>query len=468
MDTTTISENINLALVKVKIFLVSLFQNVGSALSNTWVYVKPLFSNFFDTFGQKTITLYQVIAQHNFFLQILGVVITISTINWAIWLMRRARSTFYKPYKEVYQASTSVVIPVYQEKKYTLKDTIDSILKNNPDEIIIIFDQTEKKLMSFVRENYKHVRKIKTHFIDVPGKRPALAKGIELAQHEIVVLVDSDTQWKTSHFLENLIKPFRNPKVGATGSRQKVKFKDTWVQKIIDWNLDLKYSDYIPSDSISGSVLCLSGRTAAYRRDIIVPVLDKLVNEYFLGHHCVGGDDTRLTTLVLQQGYKAIYQDNAVAETEFHPSIWPFLKQKTRWSRNSFRAYLRAIFSAWPWKQRRWQYLISAYYTLVPGISALVGVAFFSYAIYYREYSFIYFWIAWLFISRLIKGYSHLKKHPEHLYLWPTEVLYFFILSFIKLYAFFTLTWESWAGSRGDYKIVKGKRVATKAAKSPA
>jgi hyaluronan synthase len=351
---------------------------------------------------------------------------------------------------------------VYKEKKYTLKDTIDSILKNNPDEIILILDHTEEKLMKFLRDDYKHIRKIKPYYIDIPGKRAALAKGIRLAQSEIVILVDSDTQWKTDHFLQNLIAPFKDPKVGGTGSRQKVKLKDTWAQKIIDWNLDLKYSDYVPSDSLSGSVLCLSGRTAAYRRKILLPVLDKLTNERFLWHRCLGGDDTRLTSLALQQGYKTIYQENAVAESEFHPSLWMYLKQKVRWSRNSFRCYIKAILSPWPWRQGRWQYLMAAYHTIAPGIASFLGFAFFFYALYIGEYSFVYFWIIWLFVSRVIKGYSHIKRHPKEAYLLPAVVMYYFLLSFVKLYAFLTLTFESWSGSRDNYKIKGGKRVAYK------
>lgn len=447
-----------------KLILYDFFMMIGSKVSYFLQNAKPLFLNFMEIFVQKATILYQSILQYDFLIGLLGAVIAIGTINWAIWLMRRARSTFYKPVTGKYEATTSVIIPVYKEKRYTLKDTIDSILRNNPDEVIIIFDHTEKNLMKFVNDTYRNIRKLKTYYINLPGKRPALAKGIELAQSEIVVLVDSDTQWKTENFLESLIAPFRDPKVGGTGSRQKVKVKETWAQKIIDWNLDLKYSDYVPSDSIAGSVLCLSGRTAAYRRKILLPVLHKLTNEYFLWHRCLGGDDTRLTSLVLQQGYKTIYQDNAIAESEFHPSLVTYLKQKIRWSRNSFRAYIKAILSRWPWKQERWQYLIAAYHTIAPGITALIGFTFFAYALYLQEYTFVYFWIAWMFLSRLIKGYSHIRQHPREAYLLPGVVLYYFLLSFIKLYAFLTLGVESWSGSRNDYRIIGGKRVAYKTA----
>src|SRR3989344_290315 len=210
---------IKLILLNIQIRLTEFSEDIKTGLSNLWIYLKPslielgsnakmLFSDFLDTFVKKAIVLYEAIIQYDFLFAFLSAILAIGTINWAIWLMRRARSTFYRPYKEKFQATTSVIIPVYKEKKYTLKDTIDSIIRNNPNEIILIFDHTEKSLMKFVQENYKNNTKVKAHFIDLPGKRPALAKGIKLAQHEIVVLVDSDTQWKTEHFLENLIAPF--------------------------------------------------------------------------------------------------------------------------------------------------------------------------------------------------------------------------------------------------------------------
>ena len=53
----------------------------------------------------------------------------------------------------------------------------------------------------------------------------------------------------------------------------------------------------------AGAVACLSGRTAAYRRSVVLPVLTNLEDEYFLGRRCISGDDGRLTWLVLAQGW---------------------------------------------------------------------------------------------------------------------------------------------------------------------
>ena len=45
----------------------------------------------------------------------------------------------------------------------------------------------------------------------IPGKRPALAKGILASTGSIIALVDSDTIWEP-HTKENLIAPFKKDK----------------------------------------------------------------------------------------------------------------------------------------------------------------------------------------------------------------------------------------------------------------
>lgn len=388
---------------------------------------------------------------------LLTLTLVFGSINWVIWFVRRTRSINYIPIKGSYEASTSVVIPVYNETYEVLKDTVDSVLKNRPDEVILILDHTEAEIMKSIKAEYKD--KVKCHFIIEPGKRPALAKGINLSKGDIVVLVDSDTRWVGENFLKNLIVPFKDPKVGGVGTRQKVKERSSWGQRIIDWVLDLKYSDYIKSDSLSGSVLCLSGRTAAYRREILLPELDKLTEERFLWHKCQGGDDARLTTLVLMQGYNTVYQDTSLAKTSFDRRFIVYLRQKIRWSRNSFRTYLKSIFSAWPWKQKRFYYLMSAYHTLVPGLLFLLSMAFVIYSVYLQLYILAYIWIIWAFLSRIIKGFSHLRKEPSAITLLPIIVFFYFFLSFIKLYAFLTMTRERWSGSRKNYRIKNGIRI---------
>src|SRR5918993_951884 len=98
-------------------------------------------------------------------------------------------------------------------------------------------------------------------------------------------------------------------------------------------------------------VACLSGRTAACRRALLLPLLPGLEQEVFMGRECVAGDDGRLTWLILSTGFRTVYQSNARAVSMFPNSLRAFFKQRVRWSRNSYRCYLTSIAKGWLWRQ---------------------------------------------------------------------------------------------------------------------
>ena len=106
----------------------------------------------------------------------------------------------------------------------------------------------------------------------------------------------------------------------------------------------------MPAIGRAGAVVCISGRTAAYRREVVLPVLPHLEDEFFLGRRCIAGDDGRLTWLVLASGYRTVYQSTAHALSMFPTTFRAFCKQRVRWSRNSYRCYLTAMWKGWLWR----------------------------------------------------------------------------------------------------------------------
>src|SRR3954467_13224332 len=95
---------------------------------------------------------------------------------------------------------------------------------------------------------------------------------------------------------------------------------------------------------------CISGPPAVSRRSAVLPVLENLENEFFLGRRCIAGDDGRLTWLVLAAGYRTVHQSSARAISMFPDSFRAFVKQRIRWSRNSYRCYLTALWKGWLWR----------------------------------------------------------------------------------------------------------------------
>ncbi len=214
--------------------------------------------------------------------------------------------------------------------------------------MIIVVDIADTECHAKLRE--VNDPRLRVLIYEHSGKRSALGVGIRAARGDIVVFADSDTWWEPG-LLDAVQMPFEDPQVGGVGTQQNVFQRTTSVwRRIADWLVNLRYYDYVPAMGSRGGVACLSGRTAAYRRSAILPVVHHLENEFFLGRRCIAGDDGRLTWLVLASGYKTVHQSSARAISMFPSSFRAFFKQRIRWSRNSYRCYLTALWKGWLWK----------------------------------------------------------------------------------------------------------------------
>jgi cellulose synthase/poly-beta-1,6-N-acetylglucosamine synthase-like glycosyltransferase len=243
--------------------------------------------------------------------------------------------------------------------------------------------------------------------------------------------------------------PFADARVGGVSTQQNVFERETSVwRRIADWMVNLRYFDYVPAMGRVGAVPCLSGRTAVYRRAAVMPVLDQLENEYFLGRRCIAGDDGRLTWLVLAQGYRTVHQSSAKALSMFPSTFRAFVKQRVRWSRNSFRCYLTAIRMGWLRRQPIITQLTVLQILLTP---VTMGMSL-AYLIFSRlEYTVIgaALAVAWVVVGRGVRGFSHLRQHPRDLLLLPLMTLTVILVALpIKLFAFVTMNKQGWLTRR--------------------
>ena len=53
---------------------------------------------------------------------------------------------------------------------------------------------------------------------------------------------------------------------------------------------------------------------------------------------------------MLASGYKTVHQSSARALSMFPDTFRAFVKQRVRWSRNSYRCYLTALWKGWLWR----------------------------------------------------------------------------------------------------------------------
>jgi N-acetylglucosaminyltransferase len=378
---------------------------------------------------------------------------------WSLWLYRAISSRFYKPVVNDFRISTSVVVPSYREDPAILLRCLETWRAQNPDEIIIVIDVDDlecQQRLAEVRDPRLKVIVFKHH-----GKRSALGVGIRAASNEVLVFADSDTSWEPG-LLEAVQMPFVDPVVGGVGTQQNVYQRSTSIwRRIADWLVNLRYYDYVPAMSRKGGVICLSGRTAAYRRSVILPVVKHVEDEFFLGRRCVAGDDGRMTWLTIASGYKTVHQSNARAVSMFPSSFRAFVKQRIRWSRNSYRCYLTALWKGWLWRTGMISRITVLQILLTP---ITMGITI-GYLVFNRLDGTTGAYIAaaiWLLVGRGIRGYSHLKRYPAEILLLPITALVVICISLpIKLYAFLTMNKQGWLTRTQDSFGGDGQNAAT-------
>jgi cellulose synthase/poly-beta-1,6-N-acetylglucosamine synthase-like glycosyltransferase len=236
-------------------------------------------------------------------------------------------------------------------------------------------------------------------------------------------------------------------------------------RRIADWIIDLRYLDYVPATARAGAVVCVSGRTAAYRRSAVLPVLHHLEHEFFFGRRCIAGDDGRLTWLVLASGYRTVHQSSARALSMFPGTFRAFCKQRVRWSRNSYRCYLTAAWQGWLWRVP-WVSQITVLQILLTPVTMFA-------AVYYvvaagrsdRGGHALVLALIWVLLGRAIRSVSHLRRRPSDLLFLPVVALVIAMVALpIKTYALFTMNKQGWLTRRPDLTGGEGQSEASLAA----
>jgi cellulose synthase/poly-beta-1,6-N-acetylglucosamine synthase-like glycosyltransferase len=358
-------------------------------------------------------------------------------IRWGCWLVRRIPAALYRPITGSFHLPMTIVVPVYQEDPEVFTAAIESWLANGVEEVILVIDVSDDVCRE-VASRYP-VRVLVT---DVPGKRDALRRGWTAARTELVALVDSDTVWAPDVAAE-VCKPFADPRIGGVGTRQNVYGSKGFLARITDMFLDHRYFDENASQSLLGrAVSCLSGRTAIYRRALLLDIEHEFMNETFWGVPCLSGDDKRLTTLILERGHLTYMQRTAEVWSTF-PSKWKvFFRQRLRWARNTWRSDLRALSRRWVWRHP-----FLAYTMVDKGISGftlLFGPAFMIYSLIVHNWVFAGVLALWWQVSRSAKLLPHLCRRPSSFFLVPGYLVVSWLMALIKLQALFTIRKQRW------------------------
>lgn len=261
-------------------------------------------------------------------------------------LSRITTSFFYnndKKWKDDnYEPTVSFIIPVKNEES-VIADTIIKCFEveypKEKIEVVVINDGSTDNTLKEI-EKTKEINKFIHDGLTIidykvnKGKRHAMADGFKIAKGEIVIQLDSDSYIEKDS-LKMLVKPFQDPYMGAVSAHTDPSNKDeNLLTRMQTAYYFVSFRAMKAAESVLDMVFCCSGCCSAYRRNIVLPILDEWRDEKFLSMPVSFGDDRSLTNMLLSFGYKTIYLDNVQAYTIVPNNIRQFTKQQIRWKKS--------------------------------------------------------------------------------------------------------------------------------------
>jgi hyaluronan synthase len=267
-------------------------------------------------------------------------------------LGRFVASFFYRPVPDRgLRPTVSIIIPAFNEEDGIL-GTIESCIgvdyPKDRLEIIAVNDGStdhtwERILAAKVRWPQLYASDLGRNH----GKRGAMAEGIRRATGEILMFVDSDSYLEPDA-VTNIVQPFADERVGAVVGLADVRnATDNWITKMQQVRYYSAFRVIKGTESLlSGTVTCASGCCAAYRRSVVMPLLDAWEFQTFLGRPATFGDDRALTNRVLAH-HRVVLQANAVAETVAPDTLRRFFRQQLRWKKSWLRESLAVVRYFW-------------------------------------------------------------------------------------------------------------------------
>ncbi|WP_085368182.1 glycosyltransferase [Leifsonia sp. NCR5] len=385
-----------------------------------------------------------------------------SAFIWVIWIIKVAVSRRYRAYTEDFEVSTSVVVPVVDEPLDLFRDVIGRMVEQKPGEIIVVINGAPNPGLVEVCEEFAPlVRWVHT---PIPGKRNAVMIGTRMSTGDITVLVDSDTVW-TEDTLSELVKPFKDERVGGVTTKQRILEPErSWITRWADWLENSRALYSMPAQSVVGQIGCLPGRTIAFRRSILMRVMDKFMNEKFLGVFLEVSDDRTLTNLTLKEGYRTVYQHTSLVYTDAPLKVKKLFKQQLRWARGSQYNTLRML----PWMLGHAPLLAFFFISdiILPFVLAgvlggwvyrsITGEGYNFYAGFLQAYgvqggvlTVVALMVASSVISMSIRQIRHLSEKPSDFFRLPVFIIVstFFLMP-IRLLGFFRMAHASGWGTR--------------------
>ncbi|MGH9714513.1 MAG: glycosyltransferase [Candidatus Acidiferrales bacterium] len=229
-----------------------------------------------------------------------------------------------------YNPVVSVLIPAYNEES-VIVDTVRAALASNYPklEIIVVDDGSADRTAELVRENFGRNSHVRLLLQSNRGKPGALNNALSEAAGEIVISIDADTIVDPDA-IPRLVRHFANPNVGAAAGNVKVMNRNRWLTRwqaleyITSQNLEKRAFDLL------NCIPVVPGAVGAWRTNLLRS------NGGFSGDTVA--EDTDLTLTIRRNGWKIVYDEDAIGRTEVPDTVQALIRQRFRWTFGTLQA----------------------------------------------------------------------------------------------------------------------------------
>jgi cellulose synthase/poly-beta-1,6-N-acetylglucosamine synthase-like glycosyltransferase/peptidoglycan/xylan/chitin deacetylase (PgdA/CDA1 family)/spore germination protein YaaH len=227
--------------------------------------------------------------------------------------------------------TVSVLIPAHNEETVIVQ-TVNSVLASDFVQlrVIVIDDGSTDNTGALLDETF--ARDPRVHILHQVnrGKPAALSAGLAVADSEIVVTIDADTEIETDA-IRKLVRHFCDPQVGAVAGNVKVGNRSRWLTRwqaleyITSQNMEKRAFDLL------NCITVVPGALGAWRRKAV---------------EAAGGitadtvaEDADLTIAIRRLGWRISYDEEAIAWTEAPETPGVLIRQRFRWTFGTLQSF---------------------------------------------------------------------------------------------------------------------------------
>ena len=350
---------------------------------------------------------------------------------WFAYLGHAERNVFGDP-KPSELPPISIIIPAYNEEN-VIEGALDSLMRlDYPQyEVVVVDDGSSDDTLSLSSRwegrhgnaEYRIVTKRNG------GKATALNTGIAVSKHPFVFCMDADSRLEPLT-LRKAVQQFDDPSVGAVAGNVKVQNRGKIITKlqaleyIEGLNLPRRAQGFIAAVNI------VPGPVGLFRREALEEVGGYDTDTF--------AEDADLTLKLVAAGWKAVYEDAAIAWTEAPENWLDLVQQRYRWTRGILQSLKKRKglflkpFPDFP----LWLSVVEMGFEAViwPILNVYAHLFFALVALLFGAGELLFYWWILLTLLDLVAAFVTVSMEEESLSLVPFALIYrFFFILFLDV-----------------------------------